>query len=462
MATNPYVNKVIKSDGTTIIDISDSTVTAANMAQGVTAYDATGEKITGTGQINNRIVYGIRINLNESDPTAAVTYLEDAVGMTPAYMDNTNRVFNYGSWENAFFMPKPCMLKFDGTVDYYLDPNDYTKKEDGTASDVANTAYSGNAMMEFPKIYVKVTKGTNYIDIYISNKMDDDGTFKYFSNIDRNDRTIEHFYVGIYMGCYISDKLRSLSGQSTYLNKTVSGSTYTSSFDDTLMAAYYNNNTYDYSIDILSDRTLLTYLLYLMGKSLDIKSKFGYFGLYQNISTTGGLNDKGLFYSDYGWRNSSGRVKIFGIEDFINSNYAYLAGLVKYKNQTNVFLYRLTSGGNGYLYPYSYTSSTYSYPDSGSSGYIRDMNVENSYLLLPTTFTGSSSTYFCSYGGTGAYYQTQYNYMLYTLGRPISGAQTTYSPQYLFFYGTNRSDSARNSGGYGAESARLSCKPART
>lgn len=37
--------------------------------------------------------------------------------------------FNYGDWENVFFMPKPCMLKYDGTVDYYLDPNDYFLKE---------------------------------------------------------------------------------------------------------------------------------------------------------------------------------------------------------------------------------------------------------------------------------------------------------------------------------------------
>lgn len=46
-------------------------------------------------------------------------------------------------------MPRPCMLKSDGTVDYYLDPDDYTKKEDGeTPSDIANVNYNGNAMME--------------------------------------------------------------------------------------------------------------------------------------------------------------------------------------------------------------------------------------------------------------------------------------------------------------------------
>ena len=36
--------------------------------------------------------------------------------------------FDYGDWNEPFFIPKPCMLKSDGTVDYYLDENDYSKK----------------------------------------------------------------------------------------------------------------------------------------------------------------------------------------------------------------------------------------------------------------------------------------------------------------------------------------------
>ena len=98
------------------------------------------------------VVYGMRILRDESVPSAKVVYLEDNTEFNPAYMDFTNGTFNYGSWENAFFMPRPCMLKYDGTVDYYLDPNDYTKKEDGTASDIEDVSYQGNAMMEWPKI----------------------------------------------------------------------------------------------------------------------------------------------------------------------------------------------------------------------------------------------------------------------------------------------------------------------
>ena len=45
------------------------------------------------------------------------------------------------------------MVRADGTPDYRLDENDYTKKEDGTASDVSNTSYNGGAFSWLAKIY---------------------------------------------------------------------------------------------------------------------------------------------------------------------------------------------------------------------------------------------------------------------------------------------------------------------
>ena len=142
--------------------------------------NSTGERIANALQSLVEIqrgggtVYGFHINGSESNPDSMVTYIEDAVGMIPAYMDFSAGTFNYGSWQNAFFMPKPCMVKYDGTVDYYLNPNDYTKKADGTASDIANTAYEGNAMMEWgqngKKIYlcVKPSSDGKSADVYIA------------------------------------------------------------------------------------------------------------------------------------------------------------------------------------------------------------------------------------------------------------------------------------------------------
>ena len=63
------VNKVQLANGETIIDISDSTVTPENLAEGVTAHDASGQKITG------KMVPGggssVQSDWNQTDESAA-------------------------------------------------------------------------------------------------------------------------------------------------------------------------------------------------------------------------------------------------------------------------------------------------------------------------------------------------------------------------------------------------------
>ena len=50
------------------------------------------------------------------------------------------------------------MCGWDGEIKYYLNPDDYTKKADGTASDVSNANFAGNAMAVIKKIYKKEYK----------------------------------------------------------------------------------------------------------------------------------------------------------------------------------------------------------------------------------------------------------------------------------------------------------------
>lgn len=82
--------------------------------------------------VERAVRFGIKINKNEEDSNKRVTYLYDAVGMIPAVMDFVEGAFNYGSWDGVEFVKNnyPCMVKFDGTEDYRLSPDNYELKED--------------------------------------------------------------------------------------------------------------------------------------------------------------------------------------------------------------------------------------------------------------------------------------------------------------------------------------------
>lgn len=95
--------------------------------------------------------YGFRREKNNSDPDTRITYLYDAVGMTPMSVNvSGNHGPNWGSWKAFVYeVATPVMLRTNGTVAYELNTEDQTKKKDGTASDISNTAFDGNAMVRF-------------------------------------------------------------------------------------------------------------------------------------------------------------------------------------------------------------------------------------------------------------------------------------------------------------------------
>ena len=265
--------------------------------------------------------YGFHIDGSESVPSAKITYLADAVGMEPAKMDYTNDVFDYGSWKDAFFLPRPCMLKSDGTVDYYLDPDDYTKKADGTASDITNDAYDGNAMMEWGKngrkIWYKIVPDANddtSASVYIADYQVDEGYVDYpFHSFDGASHN--HFYTPIFNGWLdTNNKLRSISGKQVMASKTATNEvTY----------AENNNpaNTPIWNIEQYCDIVLITLLLWLMGKSTNTQNVFGN-GISSGSQAgceayrTGSLNNKGMFYGKDGSVNTTTAVKVFGMENF--------------------------------------------------------------------------------------------------------------------------------------------------
>jgi len=339
------------------------------------------------------IIYGFEIESTESDPSSNISYAVQYDGenvenynYTPAYMDYTNNSFNYGSWENAFFMPRPCMLKNDGTVDYYLNPNDYTKKADGTASDVADTSYGGNAMMEWGKggrkIWYKIVPDStnNGATVYISDKQVDSGFHAYSFTGSDGTTLNDHFYTPIYNGSVVNSKLRSISGQ-TIMNNVAGGTEIT----------YATANGTGYYIETFADRILINLLLMLIGKNTNTQATFGN-GHYTGGSAAGDLlksgtmNDKGLFYGTSG---TGVGVKVFGMENWWGNQWRRTAGLL---NVSGAMKYKLTA-------PYNDSGSNYNTvsggtPDGTSSGYVNKMIYTSDGAMTTKTASGSDSTFY--------------------------------------------------------------------
>lgn len=408
------------------------------------------------GGTSKKVVYGIRIDPDVADPYTCVTYLEDAVGMTPASMGTT--AFDYGSWAGAFFMPRPCMLNFDGTVAYYLDSTDYTKKEDGTASDVGNPDFDGNAMMEWPLIWFKYEAGETEgeYSFYVSNSRVDN-SYWCPCNINSDNQIVEHFYTAIYNGtsaaAYSTSSTYAVGAHVTYSGaeyrcttavetgeewdsnkwiqvsskprlRSLSGIQLTSANGNgnttgaqEVERALANNTTatVEWYTDVWADRVLINGLLTLMSKSLNSQASFGR-GMdsgsqaAKEAYVTGALNDKGLFYGVTANGNSA--VKIFGMENWWGCVWRRTAGFVG--TSTGGYAYKMTynnadgstatsynSNGSGYLTAQLAGGTAISRP---ASGYVTKMAVGEQGGWFPLATGGNSFTYYCDYYYTGTGY----------------------------------------------------------
>lgn len=397
---------VDENDGELFQNITSSnTYTDEDVELGVTYYYSA-FPYTSTGAYNrsesNRAsatarkrdyLFGYDIALNTADPEDRVTYPSDVDnhGFTPAKM-NFGGSFNYGGWNFApgeKFMPRPCMLNSNGTVAYYLDPDNYTKKSGGEASDVTNTSFDGNAMIEWPKIFTKRWEADGVYHFRCSDVQEDDD-WECWSNYDRSNNQIDHFYTPIYFGSNVSSKLRSISGRSCIDSQNA-----------TTEINLAKANGEDWYTEVLADRLLIQDLLVMMGKSTNCQTVYG----FGRVSTSGNvnsglMNDKGMFW---GANNKNDGVKVFGMEHFWGNMYRRTAGWMLVNGTQKVKLTRGThdgstasdynTTGNGYI---SVSDSTIT---GSSGGYINGMKIE-AYGRLPKTLSGSSS----SFEADGVYY----------------------------------------------------------
>lgn len=353
-------------------------------------------------------VFGYDLDTNDSDPATRVSYPTGCGNQyfTPAKMDTASDKFNYGDWPSnpgEWFMPKPCMLKYDGTVDYYLNPDDYGKKEDGTTSDVANASYGGNAMMEWPKIYTKRWEEDDIYHFRCSlTKIDDD--YECWCNYDENDNEIDHFYTAIYDGSTDGKRARSLSGKTRVRTGNSSSSP---NYRILGLVGMPSKNGTGWENEMLSDRLLVNDLLVMMYKTTDINS-VTYNGLRTNASTTsyttGWSNTVGMFYGKSGVDKP---VKVFGMEGYWGTGGRFTKGLILSNvigsNYNYYIMAKFTEGTIDGSTTTGYNSDGRGYivmsdaiPSSPIVSYISDHVCSPAGRIPLPNGVGSSTTYECS------------------------------------------------------------------
>ena len=424
-----YGYPIDPDDGETVMTIeSDGTYTDENVTIGVIYYYSIFPRKTTGGYsyeskkvcvkcARNNYLFGFDLDMNDPDPETRVTYPSDVdnYGYEPARMDYGLSRFDYGDWSlnpGEKFMPKPCMLNYDGTVDHYLDPNDYSKRDDGvTDSRVSDAYFKGNAMMEWPKIYTKREEVNGVYKFRCSDqKLGED--WDCWCNYDIYDNQIPYFYTSIYSATLPNadatdgTRFRSLSGTTIHSTDEMYSTTRTRSLYRVNGTAKYES----WDMFMLADHLLIEDLLILMGKSTDCQTVYGLgVGETSNnaVKQSGTMDAKGLFWGNCDhWKDG---VKVFGMEHYWGNCNKFLLGWSVYNGKQYAKITRGAHDGKGSssdtaqtkynkLAPASYSSQIPITTSSFSTnyGYSGGMKV-TAYGRFPIDCSGSSTTYEADY-----------------------------------------------------------------
>ncbi len=318
-------------------------------------------------------IYGVRIDMNNSNPLTSVVYTDDAVNMTPAPAGG-----GISEWDNVYPYSeiKPCLLRA-GEVQTYLNPNNLAQKADGTPADIT-TGDNGDVMVEFPVIYWKIWREGQYLYVkYANYKID--STWKALAHT-KGSTLKDNIYIGAFLGHELNGKLRSLSGKTVTANKTIG---------DFRTLAQANGGGYS---QMPYFAVLMLQILYLIKyKSRDSQTALGRGFVDGNSAgvATGGTNTKGV---DFGETTGKQQMKFLNIEDFWGNYYYWLDGLVTDSSYNLLYSNdNFNDAGVGYE---KFTTGLSAY----ISGYIDDVwgNTETGFIIKSKN--GSATTHFCDSG----------------------------------------------------------------
>ena len=320
------------------------------------------------GKFIPKTVYGVSIDLSNSNPKTCVTYTDDAVGMVPGTDWLEQPIFN---------TIRPCLFK-EGKVVGYLNPNNFAQFEDGTEADITS-GEAGDVMIEIPKIGYKIAKAGTTLTVQITNDPAKDG-FSYLAHTRDNEGDRDFLYIGAFLG----SGTKSLRSLSEALPR-----------EDNIWAFRSAAQTLGPGYDLLSfyPVTLLQCLYLVMYKNLNSQAALGmgYVGDFDftiGKVPTGATIDKGMCS---GSSNSLEQVKFLGLEDLWGNLDTCIEGLViGPEGQILVATGSFTETGEGY-------TSIGTIPCLGSMGALSDVLGTTEAGFIASILAGSTSTGFADY-----------------------------------------------------------------
>jgi len=298
---------------------------------------------------------------------------------------------------------KRCILRDNGTVNYYLDANDSRKKEDGTVSNL--TGADGQVMVEIPKFWWKWEVGTidgkRTFRWYISDTQEVGYTvhpaFFRDRNNDGNAEEVDFRYYSAYMGSEVNGKLSSITGKYPSVNKNLS------SFRNISQSRGFGWGLVDYN---LINAVQLLYLLEYGNFNSQVEIGRGYVDGNSSTSITGTTN----LYGNNSYGSTSGKTQMSyrGIEDLWGNVQYWIEGIFSDSNRSILIGNKgFNDNGNGY-------SDTGVAMNSNVSGYIEDI-VDN-----------PNSGFIIKKGGTlQNSYLTDYGYLYSSRNASMGGNSTS-------------------------------------
>lgn len=326
------------------------------------------------------VTYALTVDESNSDPESAVVYVDNTAG----------HGIGWDAWkdEPIYRDIKPCVVK-DGEVQYYLNPDDYTQKADGSPAVI--TGGDGDVMVEIPKCGYNFSRTDDgLLKIELTDEPEKEG-FCYLAHSLEDENDCDYIYVGAYLASGSSDGVHSYSGATPYTSVTL-----------TNFRSYVKKSGDGYQPLSFYVWTLIQVLYLMAFKNRDSQTAIGRGddSISDKASVTGYADKAGMCGLGETVTSVNYRVaKCLGMESLWGYYSQWCDGIGVIASPKIIFTDFTNFQASSTISRYRYQCQT-SITSNITSQYIKTVQgTNNGGFVVSTTVTSSSTKNWCDYGG---------------------------------------------------------------